>query len=113
MWADSSLGESGRGSPPNSVSKEKRETPWLVHGVEQLSPLLPQSQRLSPLPRLLTISISQEVGDRAEGPRGQVPGQLLQLTQQAFDFRLQVLHRLLHCLERGEAEDSRVSERQE
>lgn len=73
-------------------------------------PTAAQSQRLSsPLPELLTISISQEVGDRAEGPRGQVPGQLLQLTQQAFDFRLQVLHRLLHCLERGEkAEDSRV-----
>ena len=59
-----------------------------------------QSQRLSSLlPKLLTISISQEVGDRAEGPRGQVPGQLLQLTQQAFDFCLQVLYGLLHRLE--------------
>lgn len=68
-----------------------------------------QFQRLSPLLlKLLTISVSEEVGDRAEGPRGQVPGQLLQLTQQAFDFCLQVLHRLLHRLEQGEkAEDSR------
>lgn len=68
-----------------------------------------QFQRLSSLlAKLLTISVSEEVGDRAEGPRGQVPGQLLQLTQQAFDFCLQVLHRLLHRLEQGEkAEDSR------
>ena len=63
-------------------------------------PTAAQSRRLSsPLPELLTISISQEVGDQAEGPWGQVPGQLLQLTQQAFDFCLQVLHRLLHRLE--------------
>lgn len=53
--------------------------------------------------RLLHLSGSgeiarEEVRGRAEGARGQVPGQLLQQAQQAFHFRLQVLHGLLHRL---------------
>lgn len=59
---------------------------------------LPAAGRLQLWCSNAIISISQEVGDQAEGPWGQVPGQLLQLTQQAFDFCLQVLHRLLHRL---------------
>ena len=51
---------------------------------------------------LAAVSISKEVGDWAKGPWGQVPSQLLQLTQQAFHFCLQMLHRLLHRLEQGE-----------
>ena len=31
----------GGGGSSQFCPKEKRETPWLVHGVEQLSPLLP------------------------------------------------------------------------
>lgn len=49
-----------------------------------------------PLRRRLTVS--EQVRGRAEEPWGQVPGQLLQLTQQTFHFNLQVLHRLLHRL---------------
>lgn len=63
--------------------------------------LLAQPQRLSFLPPEL-LTICEEVWGRAEGPRGQVPGQLLQLAQQAFHFCLQELHRLLHRLEQGE-----------
>lgn len=58
-------------------------------------------QRLSSLPPE-PLTISKEVGNPAEGPRGQVPGLPLQLAQQAFHFCLQVLHRLLHCLEQAE-----------
>lgn len=60
-------------------------------GVAEQPPNLPP-----PLRRRLTVS--EQVRGRAEGPRGQVPGQLLQLTQQTFHFNLQVLHRLLHRL---------------
>lgn len=59
------------------------------------------SQRLSSLPPE-PLTISKEVGNRAEGSRGQVPGLPLQLAQQAFHFRLQVLHGLLHRLEQAE-----------
>lgn len=45
------------------------------------------------------LTVSEEVGGGAQGPRGEVPGQLLQLPQQDFHFCLQVLHRLLHRLE--------------
>lgn len=75
--------------PPDSA--QKAPNPLLVCPGHIPSPSCPL------LPQLLTIS--EEVGGGARGPRGKVPGQRLQLAQQAFQFRLQVLHRLLHRLE--------------
>lgn len=93
-------GELG-GMPSHFCPKEELEPlpacPSYTRAEEHPSP----TPSLSSLP-LELLTISEEVGGRAEGPRGQVPGQLLQLAQQAFHFCLQVLHCLLHRLEQGE-----------
>lgn len=97
-------GELG-GMPSHFCPKEELEPLPACPSYTQAIPVRwsthPQPQSLSSLP-LELLTISEEVGGRAEGSRGQVPGQLLQLAQQAFHFCLQVLHCLLHRLEQGE-----------
>lgn len=106
-WGQRTLGVS-RGDASHFCPKEELELPWLVQatwggGVGSSHPHPTCSAPGTVISATLAaVSISKEVGDWAKGPWGQVPSQLLQLTQQAFHFCLQMLHRLLHRLEQGE-----------
>lgn len=104
--AENIWGELG-GMPSHFCPKEELEPlpacPSYTQAISVRWSTHPQPQSLSSLP-LELLTISEEVGGRAEGPGGQVPGQLLQLAQQAFHFCLQVLHCLLHRLEQGKME---------
>lgn len=95
VGAENTWGELGK-CLSTSVRRRSWRPPVQATPEHPSHPACPAPGLSSLPPEALTIS--QEVGGGAEGPRGQVPGQPLQLAQQAFHFGLQVLHRLLHRL---------------
>lgn len=105
-WGPRTLGVNWGKCLPTSDRRRSWRPPVQATPEHPFHPACPAS---SLPPEALTIS--QEVGGRAEGPRGQVPGQPLQLAQQAFQFSLQVLHRLLHRLEQERWEWGGVGQR--